>query len=266
MKKSQKRKLSAFLLLICIILIIAVIIIVKDRNLFSGSNRIYTIADNVAGLNTKDAVMIKGMNVGLVKDISFLEDGSARPIILMKIDKKYNIPVGSSARIVPNENNLSKFIVIETVNSDVFLKDNDTLKFIGGVDMSGEDGLVPLKQKTAEMLESFDTVIQVAELLSKYNDDLLDSLAKDKEKNVNSVVYRIQILTTQKEIPLNVNRFNDLSDVWRYFHNGVYKYTVGMTYNYETAHILKKDFNKKGYPEAFIVAFEDGKRISMQKK
>ena len=73
MKKSRKRKLSAIIILTLIILIIASVVIIKDRNLLSGKHRIYIIADNVAGLNAKDAVMIKGMEVGTVKEISFME-------------------------------------------------------------------------------------------------------------------------------------------------------------------------------------------------
>ncbi len=255
MKKSQKRKLSALLLLIFILLVVSVILILNDRNLLSTRNRIYTIADNVAGLKAKGVVMIKGMEVGQVKDINFIEDGSARLIVLMTIDKEVNIPLGSSAKISEFEG--LKCVEIETVSSDIFLNDNDTIKFVKGFDITNDDELQPLKEKTEEMLESIDTLVQMTELLSQYNTEMAEAIDSN-----NGIVYRIQILTSSKDISLNDKRFVGLTDVWKYFHNGVYKYTAGLSADYEASLIMRDEMNKYGYPQAFIVAFKDGERIS----
>jgi len=222
------------------------------------------IADNVSGLNVKDAVIIKGMKVGHVKDISFIEDSSARLVVLLKIDKEINIPKGSSAKISISENSNSRYIEIITVGSDIFFNDNDTLNFIKGFDISNDNELQPRKEKTEEMLESFDTLIQITELLSQYNTEMTDAVSKNTRLSTD-LIYRIQIMTSKKNIPLNDKRFSGLADIWSYFHNGVYKYTAGLTNDYKILQITRDSLRNHGYPQAFIIAFRNGKRISMKK-
>ena len=262
MKTSRKRKLSVTILLVLILLVIAAFSI-KDWNFLSGKNRLYMIVDNVEGLRAKDAIVMKGMNVGQVKDISFLEDGSARIIVLMKVDKKIKIPVGSLAKISKIDLLGSRVVEILPHSSDIYLNDRDTLIFCKRSGLMQEESVEPLRQKTEEMLESFDTLVQMTELLAEYNTGLLEAV--ETNNNVNDVVYRIQIMTSYRDISLDDKRFEGLDDIWKYFHNGVYKYTTGLTTNYDKALSLKSNL-PDGYSEAFIVAFKDGERISIQKK
>lgn len=78
------------------------------------------------------------------------------------------------------------------------------------------------------------------------------------------VVYRVQILSSPKE--LNINRkFKGLNDIYSYKHNGEIKYCSGKTSTFKSANNLKKAIRKGKYKDAFVVAFLNGKRISIEK-
>lgn len=43
----------------------------------------------------------------------------------------------------------------------------------------------------------------------------------------------------------------------------VYKYVFGNTFDYSTALDLQNQMKQKGYKDCFIIAFQDGKKISL---
>jgi N-acetylmuramoyl-L-alanine amidase len=79
------------------------------------------------------------------------------------------------------------------------------------------------------------------------------------------VSFRVQVYTSPKEIPLTSKRFSGLRDVRMYRHQGMYKYTTGNESTPDAAFSLLSQVKKKGFRDAFVVAFSDGQRISMEK-
>ncbi len=88
----------------------------------------------------------------------------------------------------------------------------------------------------------------------------------DKEDKVkkNDIVFRIQIETSTRAIPLDDPIFKGMP-IWRYQNNGLYKYTVGLYRNVESANELKRKMRAEGYEHAFVVAFQNGRRINLDK-
>jgi hypothetical protein len=218
------------------------------------------MADNVHGLRPKDDVMIKGMKVGMVKDISFVNDGSGKISIVLLVEKNIKVPVGSKARIANNETRKSGLIEIIPVKADLYMENDDTLEYVRNSPLIDDDSVEPLKEKTEEMLNSFDTLVKISEMLAEYNDEINQI---SNEKSGDSIVYRIQILTTERELKAGDPRFKGLSDIWKYSHNGVNKYTTAYTTNYETAIILKEKLRNNGYPQAFVVAFKGEVKVNV---
>ena len=54
-----------------------------------------------------------------------------------------------------------------------------------------------------------------------------------------------------------------LKNVERYNEKGMWKYTVGSSTNFNEISKMRKELAKK-FPQAFVVAFKDGKRIDVQ--
>ncbi len=80
---------------------------------------------------------------------------------------------------------------------------------------------------------------------------------------VNEIIYRIQIMSSDKELPLDNKIFKGLENISKYKYKGYYKYTWGETKDPEEAKGLQQQMKDKGYSGAFIVPFYKNKRISM---
>lgn len=88
----------------------------------------------------------------------------------------------------------------------------------------------------------------------------------DKEENVasNDIIFRVQIETSTNPLPTDDEIFKGMP-VWRYQSNGLYKYTVGVYRKVDQANDLKKKMRSEGYEHAFVVAFQNGARINLDK-
>ncbi len=81
--------------------------------------------------------------------------------------------------------------------------------------------------------------------------------------SANSIIFRVQIETSTKKILPNVDRFRELS-IWEYRQDGLYKYTAGTFENdFKSANEFKNEMRENGFPHAFVVAFQNGERISI---
>ena len=76
-------------------------------------------------------------------------------------------------------------------------------------------------------------------------------------------VFKVQILTSPKALKASDSRFKGVTGFDSYRENGMIKYTVGSSENYNEINQLRKDLLGK-FPEAFIIAFKDGKRVNVQ--
>jgi N-acetylmuramoyl-L-alanine amidase len=78
------------------------------------------------------------------------------------------------------------------------------------------------------------------------------------------VVFKVQVVTSNKRIETKPSNFNGLEGVEEQKGAGVYRYTVGNEPTLERAREVQKRCRDKGYDGAFIVAFKDGQRIDLQ--
>ncbi|MCX6269914.1 MAG: hypothetical protein NTU44_01615, partial [Bacteroidetes bacterium] len=78
------------------------------------------------------------------------------------------------------------------------------------------------------------------------------------------VVFKIQIVSSIKKLPENSANFRGVHDVSYYFHQGIYKYTVGEFKTLQEAIGIQLVMQKKGFKDAFVVAFFKGERISVE--
>ena len=77
------------------------------------------------------------------------------------------------------------------------------------------------------------------------------------------VKFQIQILTSTKSLKPTAADFKGIKNVEEYSHNGTYKYLSGTTDDYSEAKVIRDKLIEFGFKDAFIVAFEDNKRIDL---
>ena len=78
------------------------------------------------------------------------------------------------------------------------------------------------------------------------------------------VEYRVQFLVSKTKLELTDKKFKDLKDIQMYEHDGLFRYTVGNENTISSARSLIEMLKNKNYKDAFIVAFYENKRVSLQ--
>lgn len=79
---------------------------------------------------------------------------------------------------------------------------------------------------------------------------------------IEGVIFKVQIAASSRALEAKSYNFKGLSDISREKSGNIYKYYSGKTSDYNMIKQLQ-EVAKKDYSGAFIVAFKDGKRISM---
>lgn len=77
------------------------------------------------------------------------------------------------------------------------------------------------------------------------------------------IIFRIQIVASPDQINITSPRFHGVKGIQMYRHNGMFKYTYGEETELEKAKQLQTRMQQSGFPDAFIVAFRKGERISL---
>jgi len=77
------------------------------------------------------------------------------------------------------------------------------------------------------------------------------------------VVYRVQFYASPKKLAPSDARLKGLPDLWFYEHNGLFKYTSGVFTSHQLAVKFQKEVRSKGFSDAFVVAFHNDKRVSI---
>ena len=79
------------------------------------------------------------------------------------------------------------------------------------------------------------------------------------------LIFKVQVLSSGNPLESNSPRFKGLKNVWEYKDNGLYKYTIGNKRDMPSASALQSELRKKGFNDAFVVAFQNGERIPLRK-
>jgi len=87
----------------------------------------------------------------------------------------------------------------------------------------------------------------------------------DVSEGNQSIVFRVQIATSKIKVELKPFNFKGMNDVDRIESGNKYKYIVGKYSSIEDAKSRQTEVRKIGYESAFVIAFENGKRLDLQK-
>lgn len=91
-------------------------------------------------------------------------------------------------------------------------------------------------------------------------------VVEKKEVDVKAapIVYKVQIASSDKKIPLDSDKFKGVEKPGEYQDKGIYKYTAGEYSKQEDAVRLQALLRKQGFKDAFVIAMQDGKRIPLK--
>ena len=102
------------------------------------------------------------------------------------------------------------------------------------------------------------------EVVKKNSTEKKKNEIKENEPAKSAVVYKVQLLSSDKKIPLNSDKFKKIEKPGEYMDKGIYKYTSGEFTNQQNAKLLQTQLRKNGFKDAFVIAMQDGKRIVLK--
>lgn len=88
-----------------------------------------------------------------------------------------------------------------------------------------------------------------------------NTAAKNAQKGT---FFKVQLLASIKKTALDPKNFKGLKNLTMVFENNIYKYFYQETSDYETAQKYLQEAKNKGYGAAFLIAYKDGEKISIQ--
>ena len=123
----------------------------------------------------------------------------------------------------------------------------------------------------AEIKKSKSSGKESADTSKVKPDDKKDVLVKEDKPLVKidddvktPVIYKVQIASSDKKIPLNSDKFKGVEKPGEYEDKGIYKYTAGEFTKQDDAVRLQVQLRKSGFKDAFVIAMQEGKRIPLK--
>jgi len=189
---------------------------------------------------TMPSVLVETGFLSNPKDEAFLSTNQGRDYIASAIfrafrDYKYQMD-GSGNNYVNNDNDINR--------SNVKLEENDTAHAI----------LIQPKNKQK------DTLTKAVKTSDKNKNNRVNTdISNTSGPNV---YFSVQFTTSKTKKSLTSPDFKGLKNVQEYEEKGLFKYITGNKKNLSEANLMLKDVQKKGFKDAFVVAFQDNNRIS----
>ena len=141
----------------------------KGDSLFKAENHYVAIYNKLDGLAESNPVMLSGYRIGAVENIGFEEqDNELKIIVKMKISNDFQLPIGTTAKIVNIDIMGTKGVEIirpKTVNG--YYSNGDTVNSAidGGIIDQLLDFVLPMKEDLAGFLTTSDSVMHALNLL-----------------------------------------------------------------------------------------------------
>jgi len=189
MKISNETKIGALTAIAITVLILGYSFL-KGNDVFNGSNKYYAVYRSVDGLSVSKPVLVNGFPIGNVAKMTLRQDGHT--VVEFKVDRKYNVPSNTLAKLVSTDLLGGKAIVFEYGNSNTFADDNDTLR----ADIQGSlaESLQPIQTKAENLINKLDSS------LASINKILNPNFQKNVDRSFTSIANSLQTLegTTKK--------------------------------------------------------------------
>jgi N-acetylmuramoyl-L-alanine amidase len=137
--------------------------------------------------------------------------------------------------------------------------------------LADNDGQIRMANAMFSAFEKYKSELEgVTFVTNKPNSEEVPEVPKQNspttvEPTKELVTFRIQIETSEVILAKNAARFKGY-EVMEYQQDGFYKYTTGQFENdFKGANAFKNELRQKGFPNAFVVAFQNGERINLEK-
>ena len=195
----MKREIKVGLFAVIVLVIgWGVIRYLKGTDVFSSYNVYYAYYDNVDGIQPASAVMIHGVKVGSVLEVTLNEDPTKGVEVTLSVEKRYAVPVDSKAKIFSDGLMGGKAVEIVYGSAADMIPNEGTIQTEVSVDLmemasSEMEGII--SKVTLIMDEMTQTLESVNNLMAANTDNITEIV-----KNVDGVTGSVnEMLAKEKK-------------------------------------------------------------------
>ncbi len=157
----------------------------KGIDFFTRQRQVFAVYDQVEGLTATNPVMVNGMKVGMIHQLTLQPNGKI--IVSMHVTNKVIVPRNSKAEIFSTDLLGSKGIRLVFGDSKEDVLDGDTLQ--AGVQQTLSEQVnaqvAPIKAKAESLLSSIDSILLTVRAV--FNENTKNNLKKSFESISNSL-------------------------------------------------------------------------------
>ncbi|MCI4443895.1 MAG: N-acetylmuramoyl-L-alanine amidase, partial [Lentimicrobium sp.] len=99
---------------------------------------------------------------------------------------------------------------------------------------------------------------------SKPNLEVATPKKTTNNQDTTGIIFKVQLSASSKKLELTPSNFKGLKDISIESGTNLYKYMYGETADYNDAKKLLQEAKSKGYDSAYLIAFKNGEKISVQ--
>lgn len=104
---------------------------------------------------------------------------------------------------------------------------------------------------------------QAADTAVKSSQPAIAPLMQTQTETSGQPVFKVQFMTSNRQVREGDKLLKGLTGIDCYKENGMWKYTIGASTNYNEIYRLRKEVIQK-FPQAFIIAFKNGEKTDVQ--
>lgn len=93
--------------------------------------------------------------------------------------------------------------------------------------------------------------------------EIEEAINEAEEKIYKDITFKVQLAASGKKLETKAYNFKGLKDITRNKEDGLYKYYYGETSDYNKIQLMKTYAREKGYTSAYVVAFENNKKVKL---
>jgi phospholipid/cholesterol/gamma-HCH transport system substrate-binding protein len=197
----MKREIKVGLFVVVMLLLgWGVIKYLKGVNVFSTSNTYYAYYDQAGGLQPASAVMINGVKIGSVANVTLDEDPSKGVEVELLVDECYHIPVDSKAKII-NEGIMSgKAVEIIYGKSTEMVPDKGRIEGVKTVDLMALAGseMEDMLAKVTTIMNNLTVTLESVNALLAQNTEGFNNIVS----NVDSITGNANEMLAKERVHL----------------------------------------------------------------
>ncbi len=158
------------------------------------------------------------------------------------------------------------FIVLhQTVMPSVLIETGFITNRKEGAYLNSKKGQAEIATSIANAILDYKAVVQQNLAIDEVVENTVEQDAKElvDSRVIDGVTFKVQIAASSKKLALRSYNFNGLDQLEREEFGKLYRYFYGSTSDYGRALRLKEEARDAGYASAYLVAYRNGKKISV---